>query len=218
VLKHSPGEGQTEKNRQKRIRDSQSTKKEKGKRKKEMKKVTDDLGTYEINMNSKFIDENDYSKIYFNVFDNGERQNASRYKVNLLFTDDEGKQRTFIAPLLNRFQPATWLEPIPEDYREYPFYRQALELRSALKYAGKKLDMKFSAGFFHEAIEDSFKINTAYAYGFIEEGQLPMFGFRFWDFTWLGPMEESGLVRKNAPKWSKSIKCKVKKTTFNGWE
>ena len=182
-----------------------------------MKDVTDKIGTYQMKTTNKLINEDDYSKIYFNLFDNGEKENASRYKVNLLFTDDSGNQRTFIAPILNHFEPARWLRNIPVEYREFAFYRQILETNANLKKDPVKFEKKFSAGFFHESVEDAPTLNTAIAFGFIEDGTMPMFGFRFWDFTWFGELELSGLNKKNSPKWSKSIKCEAKARMFDGW-
>jgi len=185
--------------------------------------IQDSLGSAQINVKTKPVDENQANAIYLAVFDNGpEAKNSCRFKVSMNFVFDDGTRKEFIAPILNHFEPARWLRSVPEEHREKPFYRQALEIRAHLKKTKtEKFQKDFSCGFFYDVeLGHEHPMNGAYAY-FVktDEHEDPVVGFRFFDYV--GDFEnvpENEYHKGRGPKWNRVLlKADKEKGMIDAW-
>ena len=147
---------------------------------------TDTLGTYTIGTTTKLVNENNADAIYLALFDNGEdTTNSCRFKVALTFMTEHGRKQ-FVAPILNHFEASRWLRSVPEEHRENPFFRQALEMRASLKgeYGASEFEKQFSCGFFYDTDEGhKCPQASAYAYMLWAKGSQPIVGFRYFDYS-----------------------------------
>ena len=178
--------------------------------------ITDAMGTYNAPKN--VYDFMNANSIYVNLFHNKGQKNSNEWKVTLSVYNENGTRETFTAGILNTFEPARWFRNIDEEHREFDFYQQFLHFRAQLKKSGVAFTKKPSAGFFYsnDNGHDS-PFNAAYAYMFIEEGELPMVGIRFYDFYWFGELGENEFKKGNGPDYTAIITEKKKKGMINGW-
>lgn len=176
------------------------------------KQVTDDLGTYEVNtkMKPQELIDVDGSAIYLNLFDNGENENACRYKLSLAVTDANKKSTDWHCPILNKWEPARWLRQVPDEVKDNPFYRQMQSKLNELRRAGIAFDKSPSAGFFKAprskgmAADKRPNLPNAIAMLTIAANDNPLVMMRFMDYTWSGFLEPTG--KKFGPKWSICLK------------
>ncbi len=182
------------------------------------KQVTDSMGTYEVNIKNKpqeLINIDD-SAIYLNLFDNGETENACRYKLSLCVSDENKQTTDWHCNILNHYEAARWLRQVPEQHRDIPFYRQTQYRIAEIKKAIEYFDKKPSAGFFKaprsKGMESSQRpiIPNATALMFIEKDELPYVYMRFMDMHWDGYLQPSG---KQNPKWGICLKSSIKQET-----
>jgi len=185
--------------------------------------ITDLLGTAQVNTRTKPFDVNDAEAIYLHLFDNGNVNDSCRFKVSLNFVLPDHRA-TFIAPILNKFEPARWLRSVNEDDRQRPFYKQFQEWRRDIKNEFKgivKFEKEPSAGFFYnQATGHNFPFDCAYAYMFWAESAQPQIGFRFFDYVSEATYELNENEYKgntSAPAYRFTIKDKPKKGMINGW-
>ena len=178
------------------------------------KEVTDSMGTYVVNIKNKPAEliHTDDSAIYLNLFDNGETQNACRYKLSLSVSDKNKKVKDWHCNILNHYEPGRWLRKVPEVYRENPFYKQTQQTIADIKKGIDYFDKKPSTGFFkaprYKGMESSERpiLPNATAMMFIEEGELPYVYMRFMDMHWDGYL---GLTGTRHPKWSICLKSSI---------
>lgn len=173
--------------------------------------VTDTIGTYTVNTKNKPVELEQAETIYLNIFDNGERENAARYKIALSVTTENGEHIDWYCSVLNKFEPGLFFRSVPEAAKDQPFYRQVHKLINDLKNSGMTFEKKPSAGFFKLPRTKGMKIEqrpiiiNAIATMFIEEGELPVVAVRFMDFTWNGEVPKTAKSHKG-PKWSICLK------------
>ena len=174
--------------------------------------VTDELGTYSVNTQNKPQELETANAIYLNIFDNGEKENAARYKVVLSVVTDEGKHIDWTCSILNHFEPNQFYRPLPEQFKEMPFYRQIHQTINMAKKDNTGFDKKPSAGFFRLPRSKGMKkeqrkiIPNAIAMLIIEKDKLPLVSLRFIDYTFTGEVEETNSDNSRAPKWSVCLK------------
>jgi hypothetical protein len=181
-----------------------------------MKQITDEIGTYDIPTNQ--YDFDNANAIYLNVFHNEGQINSNEWKVCLNVYYENGNRETFTAGIINKFEPARWLRSIPQDYREFAFYRDFLEWRNQAKKLEVKWDKKASAGFFYSnSLGHDSPFNTAYAYIVKQEEQDPIVGIRFWDYTYFGQVPVNKFLKGKGPKWTLVLKEPKKKGMIDGW-
>lgn len=185
--------------------------------------ITDLLGTTGVSTKTKPFDVEEAEAIYLHLFDNGDVNDSARYKVSLNFILPQNRA-TFIAPILNHFEPARWLRSVNEQDRQRPFYKQFQEWRRDIRNEFKgvvNFTKEPSAGFFYnQATGHNYPYDCAYAYMLWQEGALPQIGFRFFDYVSNGMYELNENEYKGstaAPAWRFTIKDKPKKGMINGW-
>jgi hypothetical protein len=172
--------------------------------------VTDNLGDYQVNVGNKPQELENASAIYLNLFDNGDKVNAARYKLALSVVTDEGEHLDWYCSILNDFEPNLFYRSIPTQLKEAPFYRQVHEFINNLKRSGIIFDKKPSAGLFKlprkkgMQAEQRKLIYNAIGFMMIEKDALPLVSIRFMDFTWNGELQPTGNER--GPKWSVCLK------------
>lgn len=172
--------------------------------------VTDTIGTYTVNTKNKPVELDQAETIYLNIFDNGERDNAARYKIALSVVTDTGQHIDWYCSILNKFEPSLFFRSVPEAAREQPFYRQVHKLINDVKKSDMIFEKKPSAGFFKLPRTKGMKkeqrpiIINAIATMFIEKGELPIVAVRFMDFTWNGEVPETRSSK--GPTWSICLK------------
>tara|TARA_R110000796_G_scaffold70400_4_gene160190 strand:+ start:988 stop:1569 length:582 start_codon:yes stop_codon:yes gene_type:complete len=175
------------------------------------KQVTDAMGTYEVNIKNKpqeLINTAD-SAIYLNLFDNGESENACRYKLSLGVSDAKKKKTDWHCNILNHYEASRWLRQVPEEHKGKDFYKQTQYQIVEIKKAFDYFDKSPSAGFFKAPRSKGMSadkrpiIPNATAMMFIEKDQLPYVYMRFMDMHWDGYLELTG---KRHPKWSICMK------------
>ena len=184
------------------------------------KQVTDNLGDYQVNVSNKPQELENASAIYLNLFDNGDKVNAARYKLALSVVTDEGEHLDWYCSILNDFEPNLFYRSVPKQLREAPFYRQVHEYINAVK---KEQDLKFdkkpSAGLFKlprkkgMMVEQRKLIYNAIGFLMIEKNTSPIVMIRFMDFTWNGELESTGNQR--GPKWSVCLKSNTQQQIDN---
>ena len=179
------------------------------------KQLTDTMGTYEVNIMNKpqeLIDIQD-SAIYLNLFDNGEKYNACRFKISLSVSDENKKVKDWHCNILNHFEAARWLRQVPPEHTDNPFYKQTQYRIADIKKEITYFDKKPSAGFFKEPrskdMEASMRpmLPNAIAMMFIEKDELPYVYMRFMDMYWDGYLEPTGKIH---PKYSVCLKSTTK--------
>jgi hypothetical protein len=172
--------------------------------------ITDDFGTYTVNTKNKPDELTNAEVIYLNIFDNGEKKNAARYKLSLSVVTDTGEYVDWNCSILNKFEPNLFFRNVPEDFKDAPFYRQFHKLINDSKNSGAKFDKKPSAGFFKLPRRRGMKaeqrpiILNAIAFMQMEENCNPFVALRFQDFTWSGEVEPTGNSR--GPKFAVCLK------------
>jgi hypothetical protein len=176
------------------------------------KQVIDTLGEYTVNIKDKPEELTRATAVYLNLFDNGDRENAARYKLTLSAVDQMGNHLDWTCSILNHFEANQFYRSVPISLRDVPFYRQIHETVNAIKKEDCRFVKKPSAGFFrlprHKGMtaEQRQIIPNALAMLFIEENQPPMVVLRFMDITFHGELCETGNIKRNAPKWSVCLK------------
>jgi hypothetical protein len=182
------------------------------------KQVTDSMGTYEVNIKNKpeELIHTDDSAIYLNLFDNGETENACRYKLSLCVSDKNKKITDWHCNILNHYEAARWLRNVPEAYRENPFYKQTQRRIADIKKEIDNFDKKPSAGFFKAprspGMESSKRpvLPNATAMMFIEQGEPPYVYMRFMDMHWEGYLSPKGASN---PTYGICLKSSLKEET-----
>jgi len=187
------------------------------------KRCTDSMGTYEVNIQNKpqELTHVDETAIYLNLFDNGNIENACRYKLSLGVSSPSSstENKDWYCPILNHMEAARWLRQVPEQHRDNPFYRQTQYKIAEIKKSGMKFVKSPSAGFFKaprsKGMENSKRPNlpNATAMLFIEEDQNPYVYMRFMDMWWDGYLEPTGR-KGRSPKFAACLKSSHKEEEY----
>ena len=184
--------------------------------------VTDSLGTYVTSThNSLPTDKSD--AVYVNIFDNTSNPNASDYKITLALAigSEDGKTRflDFVCPTRNRYFRSSFLESVPKQHHENPFYKQVTDAVELLRSdVTVEYDIEPTAGFFREKnkTQNSKKgkmksIPNAVAILFKERGENPQVILRFSTFYWQGELEENDIHDDSKPSYTAILKAKPSK-------